>query len=380
MKITVAAKPLAAALGLAASMVDAKTKIPALWHARLVAADDNLSITANVLDFALKLSVPATVEAAGEIAVSSAKLAALAGTFSSGDAEIMISTEKAPLASIACGRSRFILPTIPIADLPPVLEIKDETGRIELDRSELLAALSKPVFAISAEESRFYLNGIFVHDTDAGLALIATDGSRLARAVLPGAAGLSRDRRLLISRPTVKFLLRLLTDKTIETVTLRRSATLLEITGSSFDFVSKLIDAEYPAYERVLPSLTKNSVIVAGAELVRAIGRVWAVAPEAKTAPTVGLVWTRGEPVLRVVVPGWPDLADDLIAAEVSGAGRIAFQIRHGLELLEALKGDRVRIDSSTAPRSPILITDPDDSDFLVVQMPCSWYAEEAAA
>jgi hypothetical protein len=81
MKIAIKAKPLAEALDLAASLVDAKCKIPALWHAHLVAAGDSLDITASVLDFALKLSVPATVETAGEIAVPSAKLAALAGGF-----------------------------------------------------------------------------------------------------------------------------------------------------------------------------------------------------------------------------------------------------------------------------------------------------------
>jgi DNA polymerase-3 subunit beta len=114
MRVTLQAKPLAAALSLAASVVDAKLKIPALWHARLVASDDSLDITASVLDFALKLSVPATVETAGEIAVPSAKLAALAGGFPA-DAEITIAAGDKTTATVACGRSRFKLPTIPIA-------------------------------------------------------------------------------------------------------------------------------------------------------------------------------------------------------------------------------------------------------------------------
>jgi DNA polymerase-3 subunit beta len=377
-KAVIKAGALARALSLAASLVETKCRIPALWHAHLVAAGDNLTITANALDFALKLCVPATVEASGETAetaVPSARLAALASGFPA-DAEITIGAEDKTTAVIACGRSRFKLPTLPLGDLPLMPAIDNETGRAGLDRPALLTPLSKPSFAISSEQTRFYLNGILLHDTKAGLAFVATDGHRLARAVLPGVTGLSQDRSLIVPKPAIKILVKLLADKAIDGVTLRRSATLIEVAAAPFTFVSKLIDADYPSYERVVPAPSKNSVIVDRVGLALALERIEAVTPEAKTAPTVGLVWKAGDPALRVVVPGWPDLADDLIAAEVSGTGRIAFQIRHGLELLDALGGDRVRVDSSAVARSPILITDPDDSDFTVVQMPCVWGTE----
>jgi DNA polymerase III subunit beta len=378
MKITIKAKPLAAALGLAASLVDTKCRIPALWHARLSAADGNLDITANVLDFVLKLSLPTEVEVAGETAVPSAKTAGLASSFPA-DATIKIIAEDTT-ALIACGRSHFKLATIPPGDLPPMPEIKDEIGRIVTKPSELLAMLSKVSFAISSEKTRYYLNGILLHDIKNNLVAVATDGHRLARAILPGAGGLSQDRRLIIPGPAIKIILKLLADKAIETVTLRRSATLIEIAAAPFTFVSKLIDAEYPSYERVVPAPSKNSVIVARAELARAFERIEAVTPP-KTAPTVGLMWKAGDPALHVVVPGWFGLADDPIEAKVSGAGRVAFQIRHGLELLDAVKGDRVRIDNNAEPSGPIHITDPGDPDFLIVQMPVRWveYSEAAA-
>ncbi len=114
MKVTLQAKPLAAALGLAAGMLDARLKrIVALEHARLATEGDRLAITANVLDFALKLSLPAVIEAAGEVAIRSEQLAALAAGFP-GDAEIAISSDET-MASIVCGRSRYKLPTLPIA-------------------------------------------------------------------------------------------------------------------------------------------------------------------------------------------------------------------------------------------------------------------------
>ena len=126
MKATLQAKPLATALGLATGMLDAKLKkIAALGHARLAVEGDHLAITANVLDFALKLSLPAVIDASGEIAIRSEQLAALAAGFS-GNAEIAISSVDT-MASVVCGRSRFKVPTLPIGDLPstPVIDQGD---------------------------------------------------------------------------------------------------------------------------------------------------------------------------------------------------------------------------------------------------------------
>jgi DNA polymerase-3 subunit beta len=380
MRVEVAAGSLATALGLAAGMVDSKLKIPALWHACLAADGGQLSITANVLDFALKLSLPATVETAGEIAIASGKLAALAGGFPR-EAEIAISADD-KAAAISCGRSRFRLATLPIGDLPlmPAIDDKETTGCLELAREELLTLLSRPSFAISPEESRYYLGGIFVHDTDAGIAFTATDGHRLARVVLPGAGGLSQDRHLIIPRSAIKIILKLLADKDVERLTLRRSATLLEITSTKFAFVSKLIDGTFPSYERVLPSPSGNTATVDRAALAQAVSRVAAVTPDDKRLPIVGLDWKAPEPSLRLCAPGAPELADDAVDAETSGSGRIAVQIRHLAQLLDELAGDRVHIDAGGSTGSPVLIADPGDVDFTVVQMPCAWFEHEAAA
>lgn len=379
MKVIVTAKPLAAMLGLAASLVDSKLKIPALWQARLAADGDRLTISANVLDFALKLSSPAMIDVAGELAVSASRLAALAASFAS-DSEITISGDET-VASIACGRSRFKLPTIPLADLPSMPEITDEIGRIEIEREHLLELISKTGFAISTERARYYLNGILLHDSPSGLAVVATDAHRLARVILPGISGLSQDRTLIVPHAAIKIIAKLSANKAIDKLTLRRSKTLFEMAAApSFTFVSKLIDATFPAYERILPEPSGNAAIVGRAELALALERIEAVTPATKTAPTVGRVWTADEPELRVIVPGQPDLAHDPMAAETAGAGWIAFQIRHGLDLLDALKGDRVRIDSNAVCGSPILITDPDDADFLIVQMPVAGPVERSEA
>jgi DNA polymerase III subunit beta len=380
MKAALQAKPLSTVLGLAAGMLDAKLKrIAALGHARLAAESDRLAITANVLDFALKLSLPAAIEVVGEVAIGSEQLAALAAGFP-GDAEIAISSDET-MASIACGRSRFKLPTLPIGHLPLTPTIDQETGSIEIGREELLTLLSKPAFAISTDATRYYLNGILLHDTDAGLAAVATDGRRLARVILPGVTGLSQDRRLIVPRPAIKVLLKLLlADKDVELLKMRRSASLLEITSAKFTFISKLIDAEYPSYERLVSASTNNTAILDRAALVQAVARVAAVVPDNKRLPLVGLTWKAPEPALQLCIPGAPEIADDPVEAEISGHGRIAVQIRHLEQLLDEIGNDRVRIDAGPSAGSVILITDPDDADFTIIQMPCVWGAQASQA
>jgi DNA polymerase-3 subunit beta len=378
MKVTLQARPLATALGLAAGMVDAKLKkIVALGHTRLTPEGDHLAITANVLDFALKLSVPAVIETAGEVAIGSERLAALAAGFP-GDAEITISSYET-MASIVCGRSRFKLPTLPIGDLPSTPTIDDEFGCIELERSGLLALLSKPAFAISTEATRYYLNGTLLHDTEAGLAAVATDGQRLARVILPGVTGLSQDRRLIIPRPAIKVLVKLLADKEVELLTLRRSASLLEITSTKFTFISRLIDAEYPAYEYLVSTSTDNTAILDRAALVQAVARVAAVVSD-DIRPLVGLTWNASEPALQLCAPDAPEIADDPVDADVSGQGRFAVQVKHLAQLLDEIGSDRIRIDAGTRAGNAILITDPTNTNLTMLQMPYLWSVQASQA
>jgi DNA polymerase III sliding clamp (beta) subunit (PCNA family) len=112
-----------------------------------------------------------------------------------------------------------------------------------------------------------------------------------------------------------------------------------------------------------------QAVTVEHAALVQALERVKAVAdPAVRAKPLCGLAWQDNE--LRLCLAGHPDAADDVIDAAVDGAGRTAAQIGHLVELLESLNGKRVRIDAADA-LAPMLVTDPDDADFLAVQMPC---------
>ena len=184
MKIAANAGEFADALALAAALSDDARvrRIQSLGAIRLTTADAAVEISANVLDHALTLTVPATVETAGALALPGERLAALAAGCP-GDREIEIGADGAG-ARIVCGRSRFRLPAIPQDELPAPLALGQETGRVELAREEALKLFAQPLFAVSDEETRYYLNGVFLHDADGGLVAAGTDGHRLCRVIM----------------------------------------------------------------------------------------------------------------------------------------------------------------------------------------------------
>jgi DNA polymerase-3 subunit beta len=369
MKISASGGELAGALALAAKLTDNRyfKDKPSLQAARLSGTDGTLTIAVNVLDHALTLSLPAIVDEAGLLAVSAERLAALAAGFPH-DATVELRVE-GPVAIVACGRSRYRLPTVPLEDLPPLLALAEEVGRVELAREEALALLSRPAFAASDEETRYYLNGIQMHNDGDDLAAVATDGHRLCKLVVRNASGLSLDRSLIIHNSAIEIALKVL--RSGERVVLRRSSTLVEIATAKATFISKLIDATYPAYERLFPRPSGNSVTCDRAALRLALERAAAVA-DARHA-VVALTWTAAESALHLALND-TDAADDVIAADVAGSGQVAAQLWFLAEQLDELTGARVRLDHGGYPDA-ILITDPDDADLTALLMPCRWGA-----
>lgn len=370
MKFTATAGELAAALTLADSVSGNRSsgKIAALGAVRLAAAD-KLTIAAGAQYCAIALNVTAAVQVRGELAVSASMLSALAAGFSP-QATIEIQTE-GPVCRVASGRSRFKLPVVAPETLPPMLAIDEETGRVELPR-EHATLLVRPAFGASTEEPRPFLTGVLLHEHDGALSAVATDGHRLVLTRVPGAAGLSSDRTMIVPNVAIKIVGALLADRGVERVVLRRSRTLFALVTTKVVFTSKLLDGVFPDYSRILPSKSSNYVIGDRADLKQALDRVAAVInPTIKAMRLVGLQWAPNDSALHLSVPGH-DLADDTVDARTAGAGRFAVQIRHLRELLDRLAGARVRFDTG-GTGAPILVTDPDDPRVVAVQSPCTW-------
>lgn len=379
MKITASAGALAHALGLAASLAggDKKaSKIPTLEALRLVAEDGaaRAKVIGNIFDFELTYEFDAEVTGTGILALPGVKLAKLVGGFSD-DAKVMVSgATDDPIGHVVCGRSRYKMPALVPGELPQALELGREIGSLTLARNEALKLLAAPTVAVGNEETRYYLCGLHVHDKGSDTAAVATDGFRLARCIITGRCGLSpeNDRTFIIPSTAARLATKLLSDRSLESVRLRRSQNLFAVEGERFRLVAKLIAASYPAYEDIIPRPSDNSVVVARKSLIATVERLTAVADEANTG--IGLIWMdAGEPVLRLCLSRHPDLADEAVEARVTGRGRIAIGARFLREHLDALSGDQVRLDHSDSVTNPLRVTDPDDENFIAIIMRQAW-------
>jgi DNA polymerase III subunit beta len=232
---------------------------------------------------------------------------------------------------------------------------------------------------MSTEETRYYLNGIYLHASPGGLAAVATDGHRLARVIVSSAGGLWQGEGCIVPSAAVKGINKLLAaHRDMAEVTLRRSRSLFEIEGGSFRLTSKLIDGTFPDYQRAIgPGGTgKNTVTVCCSDLTAALLRVATAAGNSKM-PTAGLAWGNpGQDGLHVCATGGGAAHDVVPLEAVHGKGRVAFQVRHGVDALKAFnKHGVITIDAGNG-RVPVYMTGAGEAGptpFLVVQMPVTW-------
>jgi DNA polymerase-3 subunit beta len=374
MKTTVSAGALASALALAAKLSDdaATKRIAALTAVRLEADGAALTVSGNVLDLALTLTRPAEVERGGALAVNAAALAALTSTFPS---EVAVAIEDhSTSVRITCGRSRYTLAAIPVANLPPVPVLGEAAGHVELAREQAAALFARVSFAVSTEKARNYLCGVLLHDTPAGLTSVATDSYQLACYTIAGGGGLSSDYRLIVPTPAEKIIGKLLASKNIERVALRCSGSLFAVEATNLAFTTKLIDGPFPDYARFIPAPTGNGATVNRTDFKLALERIAAVANGYGQRRTAGLRWNEGDALHLCHTDS--DAADDMIAAEVTGTGTVAAQTDLLLGALDIMSGERVRLDNHDS-KEPLRITDSDDS-FLALIMPV--FSDRAAA
>jgi DNA polymerase III subunit beta len=367
MKITVTAGDLARALGLAAIKPDEAMakRMPVFGAVHVAVIAGAIEITSTLLDFAIAAKAAADIIEPGEIAVNGAALAALA-TGLPADAKITITG--GDMAIVTCGRSRYRLHQIPRADTLQLLALDDITGQVVLEGAAALRLLSSLAVA-SKEETRHYLNGALLTSVGDDLVAVATDGKQLIKVTAP--AGIfSTSHDLIVPSKAALALRKLISKTSPDEVTLCRSKTLLAVKTADFVFVSKLIDATFPDYARIIPKPTGNTIEVERAELLLALGRLGAVAKAADQKPLVAALQWQSGGALELYLSG--DIADDVIAGDGRGRGQTAMAIGSLVDLLEALDGTHIVLDTG-GRAAPMRVGVTGDERILALQMPCTF-------
>jgi DNA polymerase-3 subunit beta len=270
--------------------------------------------------------------------------------------------------TIRAGRAQFSLQTLPESDFPD-LAAGDMTHRFAVSAKDLKRLIDKTQFAISTEETRYYLNGIYLHGLDgktATLRAVATDGHRLAQVDLPAPAGAAGMPGVIVPRKTVGEVQRLIEDAEAE-ITVELSQTKIRFTLAEVVLTSKLIDGTFPDYARVIPVGNDKELTVDKPDFEAAVDRVSTVSSERGRAVKLSL--SAGKLVLSVTNPDSGSATEEIEVEYDAERLDIGFNSRYLLDIAAQIEGE-VAVLKLADPGSPTLIQDRDAKDALYVLMP----------
>jgi len=285
-------------------------------------------------------------------------------------AEVMLKTDESGNAmSVISGRSSFRLQCLPQADFPE-LSAGSFSHMFRMESALLKVLIEKTQFAISTEETRYYLNGIFLHTHEDGgqlkLRSVATDGHRLARAEVDAPAGSEGMPGIIIPRKTVAELQKLVDDPDVA-VTVELSDTKIRFTIGSVVLTSKLIDGTFPDYQRVIPTGNDKRLIIDRQSFAAAVDRVSTISSERGRAVKMSIV--NGQVTLTVNNPDSGSATEEIPADYDADPIDIGFNARYLLDVAAQLSGSEARFMLADAG-SPTLIHDTSDERALYVLMP----------
>ena len=366
MKATVERATLLKSLAHVHSVVERRNTIPILSNVMIEAGDFGLRFMATDLDLQLVETAPAQVTAAGATTVPAQTLFDIARKLPDG-AQVELAAQDNRMTVVA-GRYRSSLGTLPREDFPVIAE-SDLPIRFALPAAALRQLIDKTRFAISTEETRYYLNGIFLHATDAGtpcLRAVATDGHRLARVTLDRPEGASGMPDVIVPRKCIGEVRKLL-DEAEGDVEISLSAAKIRFDFGSAVLTSKLIDGTFPDYTRVIPTANDRLLRLDPRSFAEGVDRVSAIASEKTRA--VKLALDRDKLTLSVTSPENGTAAEEVAADYAATPFEVGFNSRYLLDILGQIEGDEVEVHLADAA-APTLIRENAKSSALYVIMP----------
>jgi DNA polymerase-3 subunit beta len=369
MKISIERGALLKAVGQAQSVVERRNTIPILANVLIEAEGSTVSFRATDLDIEVVDKTPAQVLRAGATTVNAVTLHEIVRKLPDG-ALVQLSDDGASgRLGVEAGRSHFSLATLPREDFP-VMASSEYDSNFSAPAPVLRRLFDKSKFAISTEETRYYLNGVFMHvaDADGGKVLrcVATDGHRLARIDADLPEGASDMPGVIVPRKTVGELRKLLEDDDT-TIAVSVSETKVRFATPEITLTSKVIDGTFPDYSRVIPTGNTRRLEVDAAEFAQAVDRVATVSSERSRA--VKLALEEDRLVLSVNAPDAGAAEEELMVAYGDDRLEIGFNAKYLLEIASQVdRENAVFLFNSSG--DPALMREGNDTTAVYVVMP----------
>ena len=369
MKVTVERTSLLKALGHVHRVVEKRNTIAILSNVLLRAENGKLFLKATDLEIEVTDTLPADVATAGGTTVSAHTLYDIVRKLPEGAQLSLETSEETSLLTLKAGRSQFLLQSLPEAEFPDISAIPAET-KFTLPAGDMKKLIEKTQFAISTEETRYYLNGIYLHAVeDKGtqhLRAVATDGHRLARVDVAAPKGVAGMPGIIVPRKAVSEILKLIEDPAAE-MEIELSANKLRISLGDLVLTTKLIDGTFPDYARVIPQNNDKWLTLDRVGFIGAVDRVATISNERGRAVKLSL--SSGKLELSVNNPDSGSASEELEADYDSADLDIGFNARYLLDITTQIDSDTALFKMSDAG-SPTLIQDRDGASALYVLMP----------
>jgi DNA polymerase-3 subunit beta len=367
MKATIERATLLKGLSHVQSVVERRNTIPILSNVLLEAtAEGGLKLMATDLDLQINETIAAAVDQPGATTVSAHTLFDIARKLPEGS-QVSLAAADGKM-TIMAGRAKFQLGTLPRDDFPVIAEGELPVS-FELPAETLKQIIDKTRFAISTEETRYYLNGIFWHVSDDPLPVLkaaATDGHRLARVTMPRPDGAEKMPDVIIPRKCIAELRKLL-EEIDGSVGVSLSPTKIRFDLGQALLTSKLIDGTFPDYSRVIPTGNDKILKIDPRSFEEGVDRVSTIATEKTRAVKMAL--DRDKIILSVTSPENGTAAEEVPGEYAAMPFEIGFNSRYLLDILGQLDGDTIEVHLADAA-APTLIRENDKSSALYVLMP----------
>ncbi len=376
MKLVIERAALLAALDATADAAAREDTIPILQNVMLEAqqpkgGDGALMLTATDMDRAIVAKAPADIQTPGGLTVPAKMLRQIVSNLEDGAQVGLEADADGTRVRLRSGRSNFAMPALPVDDFPK-LTWGDFPHKFEIEAPDARRMFGVPAYAISTEETRFYLCGILLEPSVEGrakhLCAVAVDGHLLCRLRVPLPKGAANMPRIIVPHATVRLLTRLLKDAKAP-IDFAVSDTRIRVTIGDVVLTSKLIDGTFPDWARVVPQDPKIRIDLPVKPARAALKRMLIVAGDKdRTA-----IWKLSKGAVHLESNHEGRGATEEIAAGFSGEPvGVAYNCRQIVEILDQVAGDDV-VWRFADPKSPALIVDESDPDVLHVVTPINF-------
>lgn len=370
MKLTIDRAVFLKALSHGQSVVERRTTIPILSHVLLQATSTGLTLSTTDMDIALQETIPAEIQEPGAITVSAHMLFDIVRKIPDGlQINLSLNPDNDQL-SLSAGRSRFNISSLPVDQFPQLTQ-GELPHEFQLETTTLKRLIDRAKFAMSSEDTRYYLNGIYLHAHGQGnqkiLRSVATDAHRLAciEAIIPN--GAEDMPGIIIGRKTVTEVRKLL-DESDENITIRLSPTRIEFALPNATLSSRLVDGSYPDYEQAIPAGNDKQIIVDAKSFAAAVDRVATVA-----ADKLRVIKVQVSNNMITLSAASHELGSATEEIPVDYASdetiEIGFNAKYLLDIAQQIGDDEAKIMLADGT-SPALIRGMNDNESLFVLMP----------